>query len=130
MARQSWAFLIDSVPFTPAVIAGETSLGGSESACLGLARALQARGHDVHVFATKLAPDAPSTDAAGVVWHAMDDFAAMNVFIEWDVAVCLRWWAPFAGAIRARLRILWNQDLLLPGSTQASVMSCASYMLE
>jgi hypothetical protein len=40
MARASWAFLVDSVPFTKAVRDGETSLGGSESACLGLARAL------------------------------------------------------------------------------------------
>ena len=31
---QSWAFLVDSVPFSKAVRDGETSLGGSESACL------------------------------------------------------------------------------------------------
>lgn len=122
---QSWAFLIDSVEFTPAVIAGETSLGGSESACLGLARALRVRGHDVHIFTTKLSADAPSKDAAGVHWHPMVDFGPMNAFIEWDVAVCLRWWAPFAENVRARWRILWNQDLLIPGSSQASVMSCA-----
>ena len=52
--RLSLAFLVDSVPFTKAVRDGLTSLGGSESACLGLARALQARGHDVHIYATKL----------------------------------------------------------------------------
>ncbi len=60
------AFFIDSVPFTKSVIAGESSLGGSESACLGLARALRARGHQVSIFATKLDEDCHGLDHAGV----------------------------------------------------------------
>lgn len=125
-ARQSWAFLVDSVEFTAAVIAGETSLGGSESACLGLARALCRRGHDVHVFTTKLGADAPGCDATGVFWHRMDDFAPMNAFIEWDVVCALRNFLPFGmQSVQARLRILWTQDLLVPGQMQAGVMACA-----
>jgi hypothetical protein len=61
----TWAFIVDSVPFTTAVRDGETSLGGSESACLGLAHALATRGHDVHIFTTQLDP-MRGPDAAGV----------------------------------------------------------------
>lgn len=124
--RQSWAFLVDSVEFTAAVIAGETSLGGSESACLGLASALQARGHDVHIFTTKLAAGAAGADGAGVFWHPMDDFTPMNAFIEWDVVCALRNYSFFGiQSVQARLRLLWSQDLLVPGQMQAGVMSCA-----
>lgn len=122
----TWAFLVDSIIFTKAAVAGQTSLGGSESAGLGLARALQRRGGDVHVFATRLDPDAAGPDAAGVTWHALADFPAMNRFIEWDVVVALRSWPMFAQApVYARLRILWNQDLLVPGPMQQGVMSVA-----
>ncbi len=122
----SWAFLVDSVPFTRAVVDGQTSLGGSESSCLGLARALQRRGHDVHIFTTRLDEDAAGPDAEGVHWHAYDDFAQMNVFIEWDVVVALRSYAAFAlHPVYARMRILWNQDLLVPGAMQLGVMGIA-----
>lgn len=123
MTPFSIAFLVDSVPFTKAVVAGETSLGGSESACLGLARALQARGHDVHIFATKLAEDAEGPDFAHVTWHKSEDFAAMNSFIEWDVVVGLRMYAAFFQPMHARLRILWNQDLMIPGAMPSQVMA-------
>jgi 2-polyprenyl-3-methyl-5-hydroxy-6-metoxy-1,4-benzoquinol methylase/glycosyltransferase involved in cell wall biosynthesis len=123
---KSWAFVIDSVEFTPAVVAGQTSLGGSESAALGLARALRARGEDVHVFTSKLSPDAAGVDHAGVTWHALDDFAPMNQFIEWDVVVALRMFSLFAWRpIYARLRVLWNQDLLVPGQMHSGVMGVA-----
>lgn len=119
----SVAFLVDSVPFTKAVIAGETSLGGSESACLGLARALKARGHQVHLFVSKLAEDAAGPD---VLWHPVDEFHAMNQFIEFDVVVALRWFAILGQTqIHARLRILWNEDLLVPGNMVDGVMACA-----
>lgn len=123
----TWAFLVDSVPFTLPVIAGETSLGGSESAALGLARALATRGHSVHVFTTELAADANGhRDAAGVLWHALDEFATINTFLEFDVVVALRMLGAFAGRpIQARLKLLWNQDLLVPGAMQQSVMSIA-----
>jgi len=122
----TWAFALDSVPFTKDVIAGRTSLGGSESACLGLMRALAARGHTIHAFTTKLADDAHGRDHAGVIWHSVDDFWPMNEFIEWDVCVSLRWFGFFGvKPIQARLRLMWNQDLLVPGQMQAGVMACA-----
>ena len=111
--RWSICFYVDSVTFTREVIDGLASLGGSESACLGLARALKARGHDVHIIATQLADECDGPDHAGVIWHAAEDFAQLNQFIEWDVFVALRMCHIYGGApIRARLRLLWNQDLL------------------
>lgn len=120
------AFAVDSVPFTREVIAGKTSLGGSESACLGLARALVARGHVVHLFTSRLDVEAAGKDPWGVVWHPIDEFWPMNEFIEWDVVIALRWYGFFgAKPVQARLRILWNQDLLVPGAMAAGVMSVA-----
>lgn len=104
-------FTIDSVPFTASVIAGTTSLGGSESACLGLARALQARGHEVHVFVSQLAQDAPTVDHAGVTWHDLSTVAGWSVLMDWDVAVALRQ-PQFLQHIPAKFRILWGQDLM------------------
>ncbi len=126
MAPLSWAFLVDSVPFTKDVIDGKTSLGGSESACVGLARALAQRGHDVHIFTTQLAPDAAGRDAAGVLWQPLSDFRTINSFIEWDVVVALRMLQVFAAhPVFARLRILWSEDLLVPGNMQNAVMAIA-----
>ena len=123
----TWAFLVDSVPFTLPVIAGETSLGGSESAALGLARALARRGHGVHLFTTQLATEAVGhQDQAGVIWHSLDEFTTINTFLEFDVVVALRMLGAFAGhPIQARLKLLWSQDLLVPGAMQQSVMSIA-----
>lgn len=106
-------FYVDSVPITRAVIDGIASLGGSESACLGLARALKARGHDVHIIARQLDDDCQGPDASGLIWHDADAFPMLNQFIEWDVFVSLRMFNLFGGLpIRARLRLLWNQDML------------------
>jgi glycosyltransferase involved in cell wall biosynthesis/SAM-dependent methyltransferase len=115
----TFAFLIDSVQFSRATVAGETSLGGSESACVGLARALKGRGHDVHIYATKLDDDAAGPDAGGVVWHPAAEFRQTNSWIEWDVVVALRQYAWFAAPVQARMRLLWNQDLLMPGVGKA-----------
>lgn len=120
----TFAFLVDSVQFSRATVAGETSLGGSESACVGLARALQRRGHDVHLFVTKLDTDACGRDADGVTWHHASEFHTITAWIEWDVVVALRQYAWFGQPVNARLRLLWNQDLLMPG-VGAGVMSVA-----
>lgn len=106
-------FYVDSVPFTRAVIDGSASLGGSESACLGLARALKAIGHDVHMIATKLDPSCVGPDHAGVPWHPAEELDQLNAFITWDVFTVLRMYPVFGQvAVPARLRLLWNQDLL------------------
>lgn len=116
----TWAFHIDSVEFTPGVIDNRESLGGSESACLGLARALRTRGHRVHIFTTQLHADAPSRDRWGVAWHRTTDLPTVSRFVRWDVFVALRIPHIFAQHIPATVRVLWNQDLMIgePAKTQ------------
>lgn len=104
-------FYVDSIPLTREVLAGESSLGGSESACLGLAEALAARGHDVHIFATKLAADAVGS-WRGVEWHGADQLQPVLQFAPPDVFVSLRMPQVFSLRIDARLNILWAEDLL------------------
>ena len=119
------AFHIDSVEFTPGILSGKESLGGSESACVGLARALSDLGHDVHIFSTKISEDAEGPDHAGVLWHHASMHEDINAFLEWDVFVGLRMVHCFAKPIRAKLRVLWNQDLLIDGTMKLALMSYA-----
>ena len=123
-------FFVDSVPITPAVIAGTCSLGGSESACLGLARALKARGHDVHIIATKLDPACYGRDATGVLWEPAAELEDISRFTDWDVFCVLRMFTAFGlGTIPARLRLLWNQDLLTNPAALMSVMWAVDRMV-
>ena len=113
MTARAIAFLLDSVPFTRDVIAGRTSLGGSESACLGLARALKARGHEVHILASKLDSEAEGPDQAGVFWHGIDGLADLMRCVSWDVVVGQRMpWFWAHDPIEARLKVFWAEDLL------------------
>jgi glycosyltransferase involved in cell wall biosynthesis/SAM-dependent methyltransferase len=121
----TWAFHIDSVPFDAAVINGEASLGGSESACLGLARALVARGHRVHCFTTRLSEDAPKVDAWGVRWHPSHDLPNLCQWIDWDVFVALRIPNVFDLNVPAKLRLLWNQDMLVGDGAKLATMARA-----
>ncbi len=119
-----WGFYVRSVPFTKGVIAGTESLGGSESACLGLARALATRGHNVYIFAHGLAPDARGADQAGVVWLDARDLRTTYRHWTFDCFVSLRMVEAFVDPPQARWRVLWNEDLLVdtpPGTTASMV---------
>lgn len=120
-----WAFVVDSVPFTRATRDGETSLGGSESACLGVARGLARLGHDVHIFATKLDEEAEGADADGCLWHPYETLHTYTAIFHWDVFVGLRMPRVFNQPIRARYRVLWNQDLMNSEQFKTAVMSVA-----
>jgi glycosyltransferase involved in cell wall biosynthesis/2-polyprenyl-3-methyl-5-hydroxy-6-metoxy-1,4-benzoquinol methylase len=115
----SIAFYIDSVPFTEDVVARRTSLGGSESACLGLADALARRGHDVHLFVEKLDHD-PGI-IRDVQWHRAEELDDVLAFHRPDVFVSLRMIAPFARHLPAKCRVLWAQDLLIDTSTAGAI---------
>jgi glycosyltransferase involved in cell wall biosynthesis len=119
------SFFIDSVPFTEGVISGNESLGGSESACLGLARALAKRQHDVHIFATKLDESCYGSDHGGVQWHPAKDLYDVSTCVHWDVFVSLRMPYPFQRHLKARLKLLWNQDMLIgePAKMQTMALS-------
>lgn len=110
---------------TRAVVAGETSLGGSESACLGLARALRARGHDVTIAATRMAPDVPEVDHAGVRWLPSETLQQAQKLIDADVFVALRQPHVFGLNVQARYRILWNQDMLVGEQAKHHTMAFA-----
>lgn len=121
--RHTIAFFVSSVPIGLDQRDGRASLGGSESACFGLARALSRAGHRVHIHAQHLAEDARGVDADGVTWHdAGPDDATVYGWcdvVEPDVFVSLRMPHIYRQAIRARFRALWNQDLLMPGHEPA-----------
>jgi len=110
----SMAFYVDSVPFTKDVIEGRTSLGGSESACLGTAKALARLGHDVHVFATKL-EDPGVYD--NVAWHqAEEEMLEVLKFAGFDMFCSLRMPGVFQTRVPTPYNVLWNQDLLIQPS--------------
>lgn len=117
------AFFIDSVPFTKRIIDGTDSLGGSESACLGLARGLVARGHHVHIFATRLDPECVGLDHGGVAWHHAEDLYDVSSVVHWDVFTSLRMASVFQYPIRARLTLLWNQDMLVDEASKLYTMA-------
>lgn len=118
-----WAFYLRSVPFTRGVISGQESLGGSESACVGLMRALVARGHSVLAFAHDLADDAIGRDHGGVVWVPAADLRSHYRHWQFDVFVSLRMPEAFVDPPDARWKVLWNQDLLIdqPRGTAATI---------
>ncbi len=122
--RLSIAFTIDSVEFTAGILAGTTSLGGSESACVGLARALARRGHRVSIFASKIADTCPRVDAAGVQWFPYRQMSVMAVAQDWDVLVALRMPHPL-GELPAKWRVLWSQDLMSGEDMKQHVMGTA-----
>ncbi len=102
------AFATHSVPMhgrTP----WERCLGGSESAMVFAARALAARGHDVDVFTRCEAPGVYD----GVTYHDVGSLGQHAQLRYWDVFVSLRFVDLLQKDIRAALRLLWCQDVLL-----------------
>ena len=127
MTPYTWAFYVHSVPITQDIRDGRGGLGGSESACFGLARALAQAGQVVHILAQRLAPDATGRDAWGVTWHDAGEHDA-HVYawcdvVEPDVFVALRMGHIFQHPIRARYRMLWNQDLLVNAQGAQAIMA-------
>jgi 2-polyprenyl-3-methyl-5-hydroxy-6-metoxy-1,4-benzoquinol methylase/glycosyltransferase involved in cell wall biosynthesis len=133
MTRYTWAFYVNSVPLTRDIRDGRAGLGGSESACLGLARALAQAGQVVHIHAQRLAADATGPDAWGVIWHdAGQDDAGVYAWcdvVDPDVFVSLRMAHVYASPVRARLRLLWNQDLLV-GPQGAQAIMATSWQVD
>lgn len=112
MTRRQWVFYLESVPFTRAVITGQASLGGSESAALGMMRALVRRGHEVQCFARRL--EQPG-EVDGVLWHQAEGALGPALsFLTPDVFVALRLPTPFVSfTVPAAWNVLWNEDLLI-----------------
>lgn len=114
-------FYCKSVPFTAKTIALKTSLGGSESALVFLARGLAELGNRVVVY-TKLVgedgkPTGGVTDSYGVRWFDHELMEGMvrarqpEVFVSLRMPEIMEWHV----LQDCGLRILWNEDLLSDG---------------
>lgn len=86
----------------------ESSLGGSESALVFMARALADRGHDVDVYTRCTSPG----QYDGVDYHDVATLKTDALARDWDVFVALRFAGALHGELRAGLKILWCQDVL------------------
>lgn len=103
----SLAFVASGAPFN-----GDTperrALGGSETACVQMARALAARGHQVRVYCRCSRPGS----YRGVDYFHLNDLVSHAGSERWDVVVISRDLALLDLPLQAGLRVLWNHDLL------------------
>lgn len=100
------------------------ALGGSETAFIYLARALAKMGHRVRTFCN--CPEEGVYD--GVEYS---HFEKMNEFLlsgECDIFICSRFAGIFNNYINAKLRILWNHDILTSPETIMPVVPSIDYM--
>lgn len=101
------ALLTDGEPFHGAS-PEEQALGGSETACVQVARALAARGHRVQVFCRCPRPGL----CQGVVYRDRRDLVQAAGEERFDVLVVSRFFAALDLPLQAGLRVLWNHDIL------------------
>lgn len=101
------AFVAGGEPFS-----GDTpesqALGGSETACVQMARALAGRGHAVSVYCHCPAPGLYH----GVAFRDLGDLVQAAPRLRLDVLVVSRAFALLDLPISAGLRVLWNHDVL------------------
>jgi glycosyltransferase involved in cell wall biosynthesis len=101
------AFLAAGAPFN-----GDTperrALGGSETACVQMARAMATRGHRVRVYCRCSRPGRYH----GVQYFDSRDLVSHAGSERWDVVVISRDMGLLDLPIQAGLRVLWNHDLL------------------
>ena len=84
------------------------ALGGSETALVQMARELARRGHEVVVF--------NRCDRAGlfdqVRYYPLAEFPGRSVGVVYDVFIVSRFFNFFKVPLSARLKVLWNHDIL------------------
>ena len=101
------ALLTDGEPFHGSS-PEEQALGGSETACVQMARALSARGHRVQVFCRCPRPGL----CQGVVYRDRRDLVQAAGEERFDVLVVSRFFAALDLPLQAGLKVLWNHDIL------------------
>lgn len=97
----------------------ELSLGGSETAAVSMARALQNLGHTVTVSCVT----GKAHRVAGVTYIPAEDLMAHNKGREYDVFLSCRFHEVLEQPITAKLIGLWNHDM--PSDTFAEDARCA-----
>lgn len=109
-------------PNTPNV----RSLGGSETAALELAKALAAKGNDVHLFCNLPpagAPDAwPDGKAlAGVTYHLVAGFGKYVNFVEHDLTIGVRDPQFMALEAKSKKKVLYAHDIFTKRGMQRAL---------
>ena len=105
------AFYCKSIPFTADAINLESSLGGSESALVYMARELVKRDHRVTVF-TEFADNQDVGVYDGVRWEDANNLFACCEAMQYEIFISLRMWQIMDTPIQAKYQVLWNQDVL------------------
>ncbi len=100
-------FLTDGPEFDGSSLK-KKSLGGSESALIQAAQALADRGHEVTVYNNCSHPGVHSR----VTYRSKSCYLNHSRRIECDVLIVSRWFSFFDYPSPARLKILWNHDML------------------
>lgn len=95
-----------------------TSLGGSETALVSMARAMNKRGHKVTVFAK--CDEEGNFD--GIEWLNVGKFPVVSMFGTWDVLVVSRYAQHLTFPSNAGVRVLWLHDVL--ANSAAALAQC------
>ncbi|MFH1061025.1 MAG: glycosyltransferase [Pseudomonadota bacterium] len=106
-SRLHIALITDGLPFHGAS-PEEQALGGSETACVQVARALARRGHRVQVFCRCPRPGLYQ----GVVYRDRSGLVQAAIEERFAVAVVSRFFSALDLPLQAGLKALWNHDIL------------------
>ena len=106
------AFYCKSIPFTADAINLNSSLGGSESALVYMARELVKRDHKVTVFTEFADPEKDVGVYDGVRWESVSNLYPCCEAMDYEIFISLRMWDIMDAPIQAKYKVLWNQDVL------------------
>ena len=106
------AFYCKSIPFTADAINLHSSLGGSESALVYMARELVKRDHKVTVFTEFADPEKDVGVYDGVRWESVGNLFPCCEAMDYEIFISLRMAQIMDAPIQAKYKVLWNQDVL------------------
>ena len=110
--KYSIAFYCQSVPFDQSTIKLETSLGGSESALIMMARQLSQNGHDVSVYTKIPQQEDRINDDYGIRWMDVSELMESQMMLDFDIFISQRFSNIFQYPVQARYKVLWVEDIL------------------
>ena len=110
--KYSIAFYCQSVPFDQSTIRLETSLGGSDSALIMMARQLSQNGHDVSVYTRIPQVEDRINDDYGIRWMDVSELMDSQLMLDFDIFISQRFSNIFQYPVQARYKVLWVEDIL------------------
>ena len=102
----------------------KTALGGSETAFIYLAKEFARLGHKVRAFCN--CPEEGNFD--GVQYMNQSRFSDFMLTGECDIFICSRFASVFSNPINAKLRILWNHDIMTTPNSVMPFITGIDYM--